>query len=141
MSGPPRSARSWASSPRRCGSCTCGASSANVVAAPAPEFYIRLSAEERFGIVKLGTKKESRVVQRWSLIPVSKEIVDEMACCIRCADGTPGRVVVEGVARPCPLCEASGVMPCFSMAVVVTMARHLDILSSSENRERERWSQ
>jgi hypothetical protein len=49
-----------------------------VLAADTPEIYIRLSAPERFGIVKLTPKKESRVVQKWSIIPVSKEIVDEM---------------------------------------------------------------
>jgi hypothetical protein len=55
-----------------------GTQSATVVASDTPEFYIRLSAPERFGIVRLTAKKEARVVQKWSIIPVSKEIVDEM---------------------------------------------------------------
>jgi hypothetical protein len=55
-----------------------GARSTFTVAMDTPEFYIRLSAEERFGIVKLAVKKESRVAQKWTIIPVSKEIVDEM---------------------------------------------------------------
>ncbi len=55
-----------------------GLHAATVVATDSPEFYIRLSAEERFGIARLSAKKESRIVQKWSIIPVSKEIVDEM---------------------------------------------------------------
>jgi hypothetical protein len=55
-----------------------GAQSATTVASDTPEFYIRLSAPERFGIVRLAAKKDARVVQKWSLIPVTKEIVDEM---------------------------------------------------------------
>ncbi len=42
-----------------------------------PEFYIRLSNEERFGIVKLTPKKDSRVVENLTIIPVSKEVVEE----------------------------------------------------------------
>ena len=55
-----------------------GAQSANAVTSDTPEFYIRLSAPERFGIARLTPKKEARVVQKWNIIPVSKEIVDEM---------------------------------------------------------------
>jgi hypothetical protein len=54
-----------------------GERSQTVVATDAPEFYIRLNAEERFGIVRLTPKKETRVVQRLTIIPVSKEIVEE----------------------------------------------------------------
>ena len=42
-----------------------------------PEFYFRLSAEERFGIVKLTSKKSARVVENVSIVPVSKEVVEE----------------------------------------------------------------
>lgn len=42
-----------------------------------PEFYIRLSAEERFGIVRLGERKGNRVVEKLTIIPVSKETVEE----------------------------------------------------------------
>jgi hypothetical protein len=43
-----------------------------------PEFYMRLAKEERFGIVKLNPSKTGRVVQNWNILPVVKEIVEEM---------------------------------------------------------------
>lgn len=55
-----------------------GPNSANLVSAARPEFYIRLSAEERFGIVKLLPGKGTRIVQKWDIIPVTKEIVEQM---------------------------------------------------------------
>jgi hypothetical protein len=40
-----------------------------------PEFYFRLSAEERFAIVKLTpTKKGARLVEKLEVIPVTKEV-------------------------------------------------------------------
>jgi hypothetical protein len=42
-----------------------------------PEFYIRLSDDERFGIVKLGEHKGNRVVEKLTIIPVTKETVEE----------------------------------------------------------------
>jgi len=42
-----------------------------------PEFYIRLAAEESFQIVRLAPAKTSRVVQKWQIVPVTKEIVEE----------------------------------------------------------------
>jgi hypothetical protein len=42
-----------------------------------PEFYIRESAEERFGIIKLTPKKAARVVENLTMVPVSKEVVEE----------------------------------------------------------------
>ncbi|MDW8353995.1 MAG: hypothetical protein RMK57_05635 [Bryobacterales bacterium] len=54
-----------------------GAASAYVVDTPVPEFYIRLAADERFGILRLTPKKDARVVQRWSIIPVTQEIFEE----------------------------------------------------------------
>lgn len=42
-----------------------------------PEFYIRLSAEERFGIIKLTPKKDARVVENLTIIPISKEVIEE----------------------------------------------------------------
>jgi hypothetical protein len=54
-----------------------GERSANLVAAPEPEFYFRLAYNERFGIFKLTPKKNARVVQKWSIIPVSNETVEE----------------------------------------------------------------
>lgn len=54
-----------------------GATAKTVVSSDRPEFYMRLSEEERFGMVKLTPKKDSRVVQNWSIIPVAKETVEE----------------------------------------------------------------
>jgi len=54
-----------------------GKTAQTVVFSDRPEFYIRLAAEERFGIVKLTVEKESRVVEKWSIIPVSKELIQE----------------------------------------------------------------
>jgi len=53
-----------------------GERSANLVASDRPEFYIRLAADERFGIIRLGAKKGARVVQKWSILPVTKELID-----------------------------------------------------------------
>jgi hypothetical protein len=39
-----------------------------------PEFYIRLSEEERFGIVRMGEHKGNRVVEKLTIEPVVKEI-------------------------------------------------------------------
>lgn len=38
-----------------------------------PEFYIRLSEEERFGIVRMGEHKGNRVVEKLTIEPVIKE--------------------------------------------------------------------
>lgn len=54
-----------------------GEHSATVVATNRPEFYIRLATEERFSIVRLAAKKGSRVVQKWTIVPVSKEMIEE----------------------------------------------------------------
>jgi len=42
-----------------------------------PEFYIRLSADERFVIARLERTKTSRIVQHWDIIPVTKEVMDK----------------------------------------------------------------
>lgn len=42
-----------------------------------PEFYLRLSAEERFGMVRLGEHKGNRVVEKLTVIPVTKDTVEE----------------------------------------------------------------
>ena len=42
-----------------------------------PEFYIRLSAEERFGIVRMNDHKGNRVVEKLTIVPVSKETIEE----------------------------------------------------------------
>jgi len=54
-----------------------GERSATVIANPRPEFYMRLSTDERFGIVKMTPKKGARVVQEWETIPVTKELVEK----------------------------------------------------------------
>ena len=54
-----------------------GASSAFVVNVDRPEFYFRITAEERFGLVRLKQEKNARVVQKWTIMPVTKEIVEE----------------------------------------------------------------
>jgi len=41
------------------------------------EFYIRLSEEERFGIVRMGEHKGNRVVEKLTIQPVIKETVQE----------------------------------------------------------------
>jgi hypothetical protein len=56
-----------------------GDSSSKEIADPRPEFFFRLSSFERFGIIKLTpTKKGSRVVETINIIPVTKQIVQEM---------------------------------------------------------------
>lgn len=54
-----------------------GERSAMAVTGERPEFYIRLHTEERFGIVRLSPGKGVRVVQKWTIVPVTKEIVEE----------------------------------------------------------------
>jgi hypothetical protein len=54
-----------------------GEHSKNIVDSATPEFYIRLSAEERFGIVRAAPAKNARVIEKFDVIPVSKEIVEQ----------------------------------------------------------------
>ncbi len=42
-----------------------------------PEFYIRLSSDERFGIVRMGLRKGNRVVEKLTVVPVSNETIEE----------------------------------------------------------------
>ena len=42
-----------------------------------PEFYIRLTEEERFGIIQLTPQKGSRIVEKLTIMPVTKEIAEE----------------------------------------------------------------
>jgi hypothetical protein len=41
------------------------------------EFYIRLSEDERFGILRMGEHKGNRVVEKLTIVPVTKETVEE----------------------------------------------------------------
>jgi hypothetical protein len=54
-----------------------GETAAMVVGQDRPEFYFRLVNEERFGIVKVTPQKGVRIVEKWSIIPVTKELVQE----------------------------------------------------------------
>jgi hypothetical protein len=54
-----------------------GEHSKNLVNSDLPEFYIRLSAEERFGMIRLAPRKGNRVVEELEIIPVSKEIIEK----------------------------------------------------------------
>jgi hypothetical protein len=55
-----------------------GEKSPTVLHSPRPDLYVQLSAEERFGIIRLTTKKGVRVAERVAFVPVSKEIVEEV---------------------------------------------------------------
>ena len=55
-----------------------GEHSKNVVETDRPEFYIRLTREERFGMVRLSERKGNRVVEKLTILPVTKEIAEEM---------------------------------------------------------------
>jgi hypothetical protein len=54
-----------------------GEHSLNIVSSARPEFYISLNAEERFGIIRIKPAKGIRIVERLTIIPVSKETVEE----------------------------------------------------------------
>jgi hypothetical protein len=55
-----------------------GESSAmRIVGEKRPEFYFRLSNEERLAMVKLTPKKGARVVEDVEIIPVSKEVIEK----------------------------------------------------------------
>jgi hypothetical protein len=54
-----------------------GLHSANVTSESRPEFYIRLSEEERFGMIRMGEHKGNRVVEKLTIIPVTKDVVEE----------------------------------------------------------------
>jgi hypothetical protein len=43
-----------------------------------PDLYIQLSAEERFGIIKLAPHKGYRVAERVTIVPVTKEVEEEI---------------------------------------------------------------
>jgi hypothetical protein len=54
------------------------AHSTNVVKDSRPEIYLQLSADERYGIIKLTPKGPVRIADRLSIIPVTKEVVDDI---------------------------------------------------------------
>ena len=54
-----------------------GLHSQNILTNPEQEFYIQISTEERFGIVKLTPEHGIRIVEKITVIPVTKEVVEE----------------------------------------------------------------
>ena len=56
-----------------------GKQSAQPVPQSRPEFYLRITEPERFTIVRCGRSKDglNRVVERWSIVPVTKELIQE----------------------------------------------------------------
>lgn len=54
-----------------------GIHSQTILGNPEQEFYIQMSAEETFGIVKLTPEKGIRIVEKITIIPVTKEVVEE----------------------------------------------------------------
>jgi hypothetical protein len=54
-----------------------GDHSAFVVGEPRPEFYFRLAKQERFGIVSLTPRKNMRIVENISILPVAKQAAEE----------------------------------------------------------------
>jgi hypothetical protein len=54
-----------------------GEHSANRILNTRPEFYIALSAEQRFGIIKLKPQKNVRIVEKLTVMPVTNEVIEE----------------------------------------------------------------
>jgi hypothetical protein len=52
--------------------------SLNIVKDSRPEIYLQLSADERYGIIKLTPKGEVRIADRLSIVPVTKEVIDDI---------------------------------------------------------------
>jgi hypothetical protein len=44
---------------------------------PRPSFYLRLAKEERFGIVRVTPRKNTRIVENISIIPIAKQAIEE----------------------------------------------------------------
>ena len=42
-----------------------------------PNFYMRLAKQERFGIIAVSPKKDSRIVENISIVPVAKQALEE----------------------------------------------------------------
>ena len=54
-----------------------GKHSATIVSNPRQEFYFRLTNEERFGLVRMGEHKGNRVVEKLTIVPVIKDVMEE----------------------------------------------------------------
>jgi hypothetical protein len=48
-----------------------------VVNSATPQFYVRLDRVERLGIARLTAKKDSRIVEDLTIIPVTKEVMGQ----------------------------------------------------------------
>ena len=55
-----------------------GETAAYRAAGDKPEFYFRLSDDERFGIIKLTKKKNVRLVENVSILPVTNEVIEDL---------------------------------------------------------------
>jgi hypothetical protein len=55
-----------------------GEHSAAIVNSDRPDLFFQLSAEERFSIIKLTPQKGVRIAQHITIVPVTKEIMEEM---------------------------------------------------------------
>jgi hypothetical protein len=53
-----------------------GVRASQFVASAEPEFYFRLAYDERSAIFRLTSKKDSRVVQKWTVDPATKELLE-----------------------------------------------------------------
>ncbi|MCW5978710.1 MAG: hypothetical protein KIT09_11565 [Bryobacteraceae bacterium] len=54
-----------------------GENAPTVVTTPTPEFYIRLQQQERFGLLRLKPRKGERLVEEWSVAPVTNQIYEQ----------------------------------------------------------------
>jgi len=55
-----------------------GETAALRVASNTPEFYFRLMEDERFAIIKLTRKKNSRLVENVAILPVTNEVIEDL---------------------------------------------------------------
>lgn len=55
-----------------------GETAALRVATNPPEFYFRLMEEERFALIKLTRKKNARLVENVSILPVTNEVIEDL---------------------------------------------------------------
>jgi hypothetical protein len=54
-----------------------GLHSKNILTNPEQEFYIQLSAEERFGIVKMTLEHNIRIVEKITIAPITNQNIEE----------------------------------------------------------------
>ncbi len=54
-----------------------GEHSKNAIANPEQEFYLQIAAEERFGIVKLTPDRGARIVERVTVAPTTKDVLEQ----------------------------------------------------------------